>query len=50
MKTEGRNAVLELIKSGKPIEKIVMEKGAQGSLARIFAEARRAGAGCSLPI
>ena len=43
MKTEGRNAVLELIKSGKPIEKIVMEKGAQGSLARIFAEARRAG-------
>ena len=43
MKTEGRNAVIELIKSGKPIEKIVMEKGAQGSLARIFAEARRAG-------
>lgn len=41
MKTEGRNAVLELIKSGKPIEKIVMEKGAQGSLARIFAEARK---------
>ena len=43
MKTEGRNAVSELIKSGRPIEKIVMEKGAQGSLARIFAEARRAG-------
>ena len=43
MKTEGRNAVTELIKSGKPIEKIVMEKGAQGGLARIFAEARKAG-------
>lgn len=43
MKTEGRNAVLELIRSGKPIEKIVMEKGAQGSLARIFAEARKHG-------
>ena len=43
MKTEGRNAVLELIKSGKQIEKIVMEKGAQGSLGRIFAEARKAG-------
>ena len=43
MKTEGRNAVLELIRSGKPIEKIVMEKGAQGSLARIFAEARKRG-------
>lgn len=43
MKTEGRNAVSELIKSGRPIEKIVMEKGAHGSLARIFAEARRAG-------
>lgn len=43
MKTEGRNAVLELIKSGKPIEKIVMEKNPQGSLSRIFAEARRAG-------
>lgn len=41
MKTEGRNAVLELIKSGKPVEKIVMEKGAQGSLGRIFAEARK---------
>ena len=42
MKTEGRNAVLELIRSGKQIEKIVMEKDPQGSLARIFAEARRA--------
>lgn len=43
MKTEGRNAVLELLKSGKQIEKIVMEKNPQGSLSRIFAEARRAG-------
>lgn len=40
MKTEGRNAVLELLKTGKGIEKILMEKGAQGSLMTIFAEAR----------
>jgi 23S rRNA (guanosine2251-2'-O)-methyltransferase len=40
MKTEGRNAVLELLKTDKGIEKILMEKGAQGSLSRIFAEAR----------
>ena len=43
MKTEGRNAVLELIKSGRQIEKIVMERDPQGPLGRIFAEARRAG-------
>lgn len=41
MKTEGRNAVLELLKTDKEIEKILMEKGAQGSLGRIFAEARK---------
>lgn len=40
MKTEGRNAVLELLKTGKNVEKILMEKGAQGSLTTIFAEAR----------
>ncbi len=40
MKTEGRNAVLELLKSGKTVEKILIEKGAQGSLGKIFAEAR----------
>lgn len=44
MKTEGRNAVLELIKSGKPIEKIVMEKGAQG-LAPPASSRRREGLG-----
>lgn len=43
MKVEGRNAVLELLKTEKTIEKILMEKGAQGTLARIFAEARRRG-------
>ncbi|MCD8205541.1 MAG: 23S rRNA (guanosine(2251)-2'-O)-methyltransferase RlmB [Clostridia bacterium] len=43
MLTEGRNAVLELIKSGKDIDKICMEKNPSGSLARVFAEARRAG-------
>lgn len=41
MKTEGRNAVLELLKTEKGIDKILMEKGAQGSLGRIFAEARK---------
>lgn len=41
MKTEGRNAVLELLKTDKTIDKLYLEKGAQGSLGRIFAEARR---------
>ena len=43
MKTEGRNAVLELLKTDKTIEKIMLEKGAQGTLGKIFAEARRKG-------
>ena len=41
MKQAGRNAVLELLKTDKTIEKIMIEKGAQGSLGRIFAEARK---------
>lgn len=41
MKTEGRNAVLELLKTEKTIDKILLEKGAQGSLGKIFAEARK---------
>ena len=41
MKTEGRNAVLELLKTDKTVDKILMEKGAQGTLGRIFAEARK---------
>lgn len=41
MKTEGRNAVRELLRTGKEIEKILMEKGAQGSLSVLFAEARK---------
>ena len=43
MKTEGRNAVLELLKTEKTVEKILLEKGAQGTLGKIFAEARRKG-------
>lgn len=43
MKTEGRNAVLELLKTDKTIDKILLEKGAQGSLGRIFAQARNKG-------
>ena len=41
MKTEGRNAVIELLKTGKNIDKLLLEKGAQGSIQMIFAEARK---------
>ena len=41
MKTEGRNAVIELLKTGKNIDKLLIEKGAQGSAMMIFAEARK---------
>ena len=41
MKTEGRNAVLELLKTGKNIDKLWIEKGAQGSASMIFAQARK---------
>ena len=44
MKTEGRNAVIELLKTGKNIDKILMEKSGgspQGSLGIVFAEARK---------
>jgi 23S rRNA (guanosine2251-2'-O)-methyltransferase len=41
MKTEGRNAVIELLKTNKNIDKILLEKGAQGTLGLIFAEARK---------
>jgi 23S rRNA (guanosine2251-2'-O)-methyltransferase len=41
MKTEGRNAVAELLKTDKTIEKIMIEKNPQGSLNKIFAEARK---------
>ncbi len=41
MKTEGRNAVIELLKTGKTVDKILLEREPQGSLKMIFAEARR---------
>ncbi len=41
MKTEGRNAVIELLKTGKNIDKLLIEKGAQGSVSMVFAEARK---------
>ena len=41
MKTEGRNAVTELLKTEKTVDKILMEKGAEGNLGRIFAMARK---------
>lgn len=43
MKIEGRNAVSELLKTDKTVDKILIAKNPQGSLARIFAEARRKG-------
>ena len=43
MKAEGRNAVLELLKTEKTVDKILLQKDAQGVLLKIFAEARRRG-------
>lgn len=40
MKTEGRNAVSELLKTDKTIEKVMIEREPQGSLNKIFAQAR----------
>lgn len=41
MKTEGRNAVVELLKTNKTVDKILLEEGAEGSLGRIFGMARK---------
>ncbi len=41
MKTEGRNAVSELLKTDKIIDKILIEKDAKGSLLKIFSLARK---------
>lgn len=43
MKTEGRNAVCELLKTDRTIEKILIEKQPQGTLCKIFAMAREKG-------
>ncbi len=40
MKIEGRNAVLELLKTSATVDKILMQKGAEHSAGRIFAMAR----------
>ncbi len=40
MKIEGRNAVLELLKTDKTVDKLLLQKGAEGTLGRIFALAR----------
>ena len=40
MKVEGRNAVLELLKAEKTVDKILMQRGAEKSAGRIFAMAR----------
>ena len=38
MKIQGRNAVSELLKTDKNIDKILIEKNPQGGLNKIFAE------------
>lgn len=43
MKIQGRNAVSELLKTDKNIDKILIEKNPQGGLNKIFAEARKSG-------
>lgn len=43
MKTEGRNAVLELLKTDKAVDKLLIEKNPQGSLNKVFAQAREKG-------
>ncbi len=43
MKCEGRNAVLEVLKTEKCVDKIYLQKEAQGSLLKIFALARQKG-------
>ena len=43
MKTEGRNAVLELLKTDKTVDKLLIEKNPQGSLNKVFAQAREKG-------
>ena len=43
MKIEGRNAILELLKTDKTVDKLLMQKGAEGSAGRIFAMAREKG-------
>lgn len=43
MKTEGRNAVLELLRSEKAVDKIIIEKNPQGSLKLIYSKAREQG-------
>lgn len=43
MKIEGRNAVLELLKTDKTVDKILIVKNPQGVLLKIFSEARKQG-------
>ena len=43
MKIEGRNAVLELLKTEKTIDKLMIRKGDERSLGRIFSAAREKG-------
>ena len=43
MKIEGRNAVLELLKTDKTVDKILIVKNPQGVLNKIFSEARKKG-------
>lgn len=43
MKTEGKNAVLELLKTDKTVEKILIDKNSGGNAGKVFALAREKG-------
>ena len=43
MKIEGRNAVVELLKTDKTVDKLLMQRGSERSAGRIFAMAREKG-------
>lgn len=43
MKIEGKNAVTELLKTDRPVDKLLLLKGAESSCGRIFAMAREKG-------
>ena len=41
--TAGRNPAAEAIRSGRPIEKVIIQDGATGSVGRIISDAKRRG-------
>lgn len=39
----GRNPVLEALRSGRPVDKVLIQQGAEGSIGKIIAQAKQAG-------